>query len=120
MSRQASSPTAWPSSIARLPDTWNPPIIIGTPAARSGRAMSSARGNWFDCTPTNATKPKLPFSTNRAINLGMSMRVLVSSTASISMPIPGPSTSRAAQSAAIPYMAASVLDGIVARHQRIT
>ncbi len=24
------------------------------PASRSGRAISSARGYWFDCTPTSA------------------------------------------------------------------
>ena len=29
----------------------------GCRAARSGRAMSSARGNWFDCTPTSITMP---------------------------------------------------------------
>jgi hypothetical protein len=39
-------------SMARQPETWNPPIATCRPAARSGRAMSSARGNWFDCTPT--------------------------------------------------------------------
>ena len=33
----------------------------GCRAARSGRAISSARGYWLDCTPTSATKPKFPF-----------------------------------------------------------
>ena len=32
-----------------------------TPASRNGRAMSSARGYWFDWTPTRATNPKLPW-----------------------------------------------------------
>ncbi len=27
------------------------------PRSRSGAAMSSARGNWFDCTPTSITMP---------------------------------------------------------------
>ena len=48
-------------SMARQPDTWNPPIITGTPAARNGRAMSSARGNWFDCTPADAEQPNPPW-----------------------------------------------------------
>ena len=35
-------------------------MATAMPAARNGRAMSSARGYWFDCTPTSATRPKLP------------------------------------------------------------
>jgi len=38
----------------------------------------------------------------------------------MSMATSGPSTCRSAQSAAIPYTAASEFEGIIARHQRIT
>src|ERR1700733_8843898 len=34
-------------------------MATGMPAARNGRAMSSARGYWFDWTPTRPTNPKL-------------------------------------------------------------
>jgi hypothetical protein len=47
-------------------------------AARSGRARSSARGNWFDCTPTSMTMPLPARSIIRARRSGR-MRVLVSS-----------------------------------------
>jgi hypothetical protein len=33
-------------NIAMLPDTWNPPMQTGKPAARNGRARSTARGNY--------------------------------------------------------------------------
>ena len=36
------------------------------PRARKGRAMSSARGNWFDCTPTSMTIPPPAASIMRA------------------------------------------------------
>ena len=39
-------------SIERQPETWKPPMQTGRPAARNGRARSTARGNWLDCTPT--------------------------------------------------------------------
>ena len=48
ISRQASRSTARPSSIDRQPETWKPPMATGMPAARNGRAMSRARGYWFD------------------------------------------------------------------------
>ena len=32
----------------------------GMPAARNGRAMSSARGYWLDCTPTSPTSARPP------------------------------------------------------------
>jgi hypothetical protein len=51
---------------------------------------------------------------------GTSMRVLVSSINSMSMAVSGPSTRRSAQSAAMPYTAASEFDGVMARHHRIT
>ena len=35
-----------------------PPITTGILAARNWRPMSSARGNWFDCTPTSPIMPK--------------------------------------------------------------
>ncbi len=57
----------------------------GMPASRNGRAMSSARGYWFDCTPISPTSPKSPLRLKRAISAGMSMRVLVSSITSMSM-----------------------------------
>jgi hypothetical protein len=56
----------------------------------------------------------------RAMSAGTSMRVLVSSITSISMSTSGPRTRRSAQSAAMPYKAASEFDGIGVRHQRIT
>ena len=54
------------------------------PRSRSGRAISSARGNWFDCTPTSITMPAPAASISRAIRSGR-MRVLVSSKAWMSM-----------------------------------
>ena len=35
--------------------TWNPPIKNCNPPARKRRAISAARGNWLDWTPTSAT-----------------------------------------------------------------
>ena len=48
--------------MARHPETWKPPITTWMPAARKGPAMSMARGNWLDCTPTNPTMPFRPRS----------------------------------------------------------
>ena len=45
-------PAAVSGSMAMQPETWKPPMQTGRPAARNGRARSTARGNWFDCTPT--------------------------------------------------------------------
>ena len=102
MSRQISRSTARPSNIDRHPDTWKPPMATWMPASRNGRAISRARGYWFDWTPVSATRPKLPWDRKRARSVGTSMRVLVSSITSISMATSGPSTCRSAQSAAIP------------------
>ena len=41
-----------------------------TPASRNGRAMSSARGYWFDWTPTRATNPKLRWRRRPARSAG--------------------------------------------------
>ena len=38
----------------------------GNPAARNGRARSTARGNWLDCTPTIAISAPPPWPTHRA------------------------------------------------------
>ncbi|MFO1061142.1 MAG: hypothetical protein U1E53_29765 [Dongiaceae bacterium] len=57
---------------------------------------------------------------NRASSRGTSTRLLVSSITSMSIATSGPSSPRSAQSTAIPCMAASEFDGIIARHQRIT
>ena len=62
-----------------MPETWKPPITTGMPAARSGRAMSSARGYWFDCTPTRPTRPKFPSRLKSAMSRSIRTRVLVSS-----------------------------------------
>ena len=32
----------------------------GRPAARNGRARSTARGNWLDCTPTSPISARPP------------------------------------------------------------
>ena len=42
------------------PETWKPPMQTGSPAARNGRARSTARGNWFDWTPTNPISARPP------------------------------------------------------------
>ena len=92
ISRHASSSTARPSSIDRHPDTWKPPMATWIPAARNGRAMSSARGYWFDWTPTRPTKSesyRWRRKTRRA-GPGTSMWVLVSSITSMSMATSGP------------------------------
>src|ERR1700731_502315 len=39
-------------NMAMQPEMWKPPTQTGSPAARNGRARSTARGNWLDCTPT--------------------------------------------------------------------
>ena len=54
------------------------PDTPGMPIARSGRAMSSARGVWLDCTPTSMTMPASAASTSAAIRCGRT-RVLASS-----------------------------------------
>jgi len=42
-------------------DTWKPPITTLMPAARSGRARSRARGNWFDWTrPARPCRSAMP------------------------------------------------------------
>src|ERR1043165_4477075 len=64
-------------------------MITGTPAARSGRAMSSARGYWFDCTPTSPTKPNSSLARISAMILSTRTRVLVSSIAALSS-VPAP------------------------------
>ena len=73
-----------------------------TPASRNGRAMSRARGYWFDWTPTRATNPKLPWRRRPARSAAMSTWVLVSSITAMSMATSGPRTCRSAQSAAMP------------------
>ena len=92
------------------PDTWKPPMPTGMPRGRSGRAMSSARGNWFDCTPTSITMPAPACSIMRAMRSGR-MRVLVSSKAWMSISTSSPSTFRR-RSPGEPCRQASELDGI--------
>ena len=92
-SRSASTP----SSMASTPETWKPPMPTWMPRARSGRARSSARGNWFDCTPTSITMPAPAASIIAARRSGR-MRVLVSSKAWMSMSTSSPRTRRSAQS----------------------
>ncbi len=70
------------------------------PASRSLRAMSSVRGNWFDCTPTSPTMPKPPFCVIWRIMRLIGTRALVSSSALISIATSGPSTCLSAASAA--------------------
>ena len=52
-------------SIAMQPETWKPPMPTGSPAARNGRARSTARGNWLDCTPTSAISALPPAVSDR-------------------------------------------------------
>ena len=75
----------------------------GCRASRSGRAMSSARGNWFDCTPTSMTMPRAGARRSaRAMRSGR-MRVLVSSIASMSsVDVGRRARARSAQSRARP------------------
>ena len=61
------------------------------------RARSSAWGNWFDCTPTRPTMPKPSLSRNRSIIFLTFTRVLVSSTALMSIAMSGPRTPRCAR-----------------------
>ena len=97
-------------SMAIVPETWKPPTQTGIPRALSGRAMSIARGNSFDCTPTKQTSPRsLP--NERIIRSGRT-RVLVSSMRVISISTSSPSTRRSAQSRARPKRFASVVEGI--------
>ena len=44
-------------SMAMQPLTWKPPMATFTPRRLSDVAMSTARGNWLDWTPTRATRP---------------------------------------------------------------
>ena len=107
-------------SMASEPDTWNPPMTTGTPAARSGPAMSSARGNWFDCTPISPTIPNPPaLSMRRAMVFGRT-RVFVSSMAVMRISTSGPRIRRAAQSEASPCSVASVLEGMSDRNHWMT
>ena len=69
--------------MASVPETWNPPMPTVTPASRRGLAISSARGNWFDCTPTSMTMPRPASAIRFAIRSGRT-RALVSSIASTS------------------------------------
>ena len=107
-------------SIARHPLTWKPPMATCTPARRSGAAMSTARGNWFDCTPTSATRPWPPRARIRSAMRSGRTRVLVSSMASMTRSTSSPSTARAAQSSAKPLSTASVLDGMAERSHWMT
>jgi len=45
---------------ANMPLTWKPPIRTCNPPARNFFAKSTARGNWFDCTPASATTVRWP------------------------------------------------------------
>jgi hypothetical protein len=47
-------------NIATQPETWKPPIQTGKPARRNGMARSTARGNWFDWTPTRPISARPP------------------------------------------------------------
>ena len=53
-------------SIARQPETWKPPIATWTPAARNGAGDVTARGNWFDCTPTSADEAETAVARDRS------------------------------------------------------
>ena len=53
-------------SMAMQPETWKPPMQTGRPAARNGRARSTARGNWFDCTPTRPISARPPVLADHA------------------------------------------------------
>src|SRR5262245_26082461 len=65
-------------------------------SARKRRARSSVRGNSFDCTPTNPTRPRPPLlAMPLTISRGRTL-VLVSSIAATSMGRSGPSTWRVA------------------------
>ena len=103
-----------------MPETWKPPMITAMPAARNGLAICSERGYWFDCTPTRPTKPKLPLARISAMMRSTRTRVLVSSMATMSMSMSGPSTWRCAQSSTRPYTVASEFAGIGERNQRMT
>ena len=82
--------------------------------------MSTARGNWLDCTPTSATSPRPPRSRIRRAMRSGRTRVLVSSMASITISTSAPSTSRSAQSSASPFRTASVFDGMAERSHWMT
>ena len=101
-------------SIERQPETWKPPIITGSPAARNSRARSRARSYWLDWTPTRPISALAPRRRRpRTMRAGTMWR-LVSSIAVRLIATSGPSTCRSAQSAAMPFRAASELDGIIA------
>ena len=84
-----------------VPETWKPPMPTISPALRNAVVRSSARGNWFDCTPTSMTMPPPASRIERAIFSGR-MRWFVSSIATTSSATSGPSTCRSAQSTASP------------------
>ena len=66
-------------NMAMQPEMWKPPMQTGSPAARNGRARSTARGNWLDCTPTrpiSALPPALRIS--RMIRSGWTRRLVSS------------------------------------------
>ena len=83
--------TEYGNNMEMTPDMWNPPMPIWTPASRSGFAISSARGVWFDCTPISITMPESAALISLMIWSGR-MRVLASSRAWISMSTSSPST----------------------------
>jgi hypothetical protein len=107
-------------SIEIQPLTWNPPTQTWIPTARSGRAISMARGNWLVCTPTKPTSPWPPVSRICSMIRAGWMRVLVSSQTVIRSSTSSPSTRRCAQSSASPYSAASVFEGMDERAHWMT
>jgi transposase len=78
-SRASDSSLAFSPSIEMQPETWKPPMQTRTPAARSGRAISTARGYWLVCTPTNITKTRTSIVLERAIIASTSTRAFISS-----------------------------------------
>ena len=75
------SRAASPGSRRRGSRRWRP----ASPLARKRRARSTARGNWFDCTPTRQTRPRPPARRDRAAMRSGRTRVLVSSSATMSI-----------------------------------
>ena len=56
-----------------------PPMHTGSPAARNGRARSTARGNWLDCTPISPIKALPPLLRSiRMIRSGRTLRLVSS------------------------------------------
>ena len=77
-------------SIGRQPETWKPPIITWTPAARNGRAMIHRAGEFVGLHADNPDQTETAVVGDAARIVRVLTRVLVSSMAMTSMGRSGP------------------------------